>query len=661
MSAPDYAWLAAWLESLELELDVPFPGGVNPADGVAALLEYNWRIGHASRELLDLIPNSVDGITVRHGWKPNLDVFSVEWEQTVNGVKVDAFLDMNLRRMAEQAAQWDTTFLEAEYLADHGTPADLSRFARLVRWRFRAAPLQDREMLYIVVPHGGGTSAGAADGGPWMVSYISVRGARFPVAAGYARARNCVPSFDLCEPVSGSVGDDDALRVQHCMTTDIGGRVPNWVWNNVFKSAVLGQNAVEAAHVRDALRGGTNADGTRTTGGGTSSGGPRRQKHRILIAGFGDSGLATAVHLAAQEDVELVGVSPHACHYSAQELGGRLAQPSLWKSVYLLPFSAYRMLDRVRIERGVVSRVDPANRIAVIRAADGSEREEAYDALLICTGCCNGFWRKAPPPAGRDVEADIEAEQAQLAAATTIAVIGGGPSGVSAAYNLAIRHPGKRVHCFVSGAQVLPGYHPRTRTRIEARLRDAGVTIHAGHRALVPDGFACDRLGGGPVSWSTGQPAFSADVVVWAIGTTTPNSGFLPAQMLDAKGYVRTDEYLQVVGHEGSVFAVGDIAATDPGRTSARNDGWALVGTNMLAALRSTPHRMRKYKPPTYRWGSILGPWDGRGYEVDFPAGVLLWVPLRLWNLLWPLVQRFLWAGMRNTVDWTDRAPGGGP
>ena len=213
---------------------------------------------------------------------------------------------------------------------------------------------------------------------------------------------------------------------------------------------------------------------------------------------------------------------------------------------------------------------------------------------------------------------------------------------------------------FVRGEEVLPGYHARTRAKIASKLRSAGVIIHTHHRAAIPDGFLCHRLGtAGHVRWTTGQPDFECDVSLWAIGSGKPNSAFLPASMLDEGGYVVVDEYLQVKGHEGSIFAVGDIAATDPARTSARNNGWALVGSNMVACLDGAPEKMRRYMPPSYRWGSILGPWDGGAYQLHFQSGVVVSVPLRVWNALWPLVQRYIFAGMRNTVDWTERVANG--
>ena len=625
-------------QSLELEVDVPQPGGVAP--GVGSLLDFAWQCSKGNRQTLSsLHPGSTPACTVRHGWQPKLPVFTVEWEQTVTST-VEAFVDLNMRMMAERASEWDTTFLGADYLEEHGSSTTLHQYSRLVRWRFRAAPLQDREMLYIVVPY---RPAGVADG-PLMIAYISVKGPRYPVAAGYARARNLVPSFDLCE-----LGDGATLRVQHCMTTEIGGGVAYWVWNRVFKSAVLTQNVVEAAHVRDTLQ---------ANHGGAS--GASKGKRRVVIAGFGDSGLTTAVHLASHSDIEILAISPTTCHYSAQELGGRLAQPALWQRIYLLPFKTYRRLDGVRIVQGLLTGVDADRQTVRVRTPSGEELDEPYDALLIATGVTNGFWRR--PPCFRtvgDIEASLHDEQAVLAAARTIAVVGGGPSGVSAAYNLGVRYPRKAVHCFMSGDRVLPGYHPRTIERIEAKLTACGVVLHPRHRAHLP--ASTDALGRGPVEWASGQPAFEADVVVWAVGAVQPNSDALPKEMLTAAGFVAVDEFLRVRrlsdnGVHPNVFAVGDIADTDPRRTSARNDGWSLVGRNISAYLANTPERMAPYVPPTYRWGSILGPWDGLGYEVHFQNGMLMWLPERVWSsCFWPLVQRFLWAGMRNSVDWTSR------
>eukprot|EP01063_Lacrimia_lanifica_P007180 TRINITY_DN14546_c0_g1_i1.p2 TRINITY_DN14546_c0_g1~~TRINITY_DN14546_c0_g1_i1.p2 ORF type:complete len:412 (+),score=103.22 TRINITY_DN14546_c0_g1_i1:119-1354(+) len=375
----------------------------------------------------------------------------------------------------------------------------------------------------------------------------------------------------------------------------------------------------------------------------------------VLVVGLGDSGVAAAVQLAKGERCEVVGITPHACHCSAQEVGGRLAQPGAWRQVYVQGFDMYKQLDGVRVVQGMVSAVDTARQVVSVTLPDGSSREEAYDALLWATGCTNGFWR--PPPAFRaasDIDAMLEGEQAAVAAARTVAVVGGGPSGVSAAYNLAARHPSKAVHLFMSGDRPLPGYHPRTVAAIEAKLRRSGVVVHTAHRADA-SAAPCDALTGGAVSWTTGQPPFPADLVVWAVGRVAPNTAALPRAMLTERRFVDVDPYLRVCRDGAAlpnVFAVGDVAATDPARTSARNNGWALVARNIEAVLQGRAGALEAYVPPVGRWGSILGPWDGGAYEVYFQNGRCMALPLRVWNWCWPLVQRFLWGGMRSRVDW---------
>ena len=87
---------------------------------------------------------------------------------------------------------------------------------------------------------------------------------------------------------------------------------------------------------------------------------------------------------------------------------------------------------------------------------------------------------------------------------------------------------------------------------------------------------------------------------------------------------MRVDPDLRVPGRPG-VFAIGDVAATDPLRTSARNSGHRVLAHNVRAHLDGKP--LRAYRPPGRRWGSVLGPLrDGllvfapSGHAFRFPA-----------------------------------------
>ena len=72
---------------------------------------------------------------------------------------------------------------------------------------------------------------------------------------------------------------------------------------------------------------------------------------------------------------------------------------------------------------------------------------------------------------------------------------------------------------------------------------------------------------------------------MWAVGNVRPNNDFIPVAMLNDDGFVKTDALLRVEGYD-NVFTVGDIAASDPHRSSARN--WAAV---VVAPMGTTSRR----------------------------------------------------------------------
>ncbi|OBI19084.1 FAD-dependent oxidoreductase [Mycobacterium sp. E2497] len=338
-------------------------------------------------------------------------------------------------------------------------------------------------------------------------------------------------------------------------------------------------------------------------------------RKRVVIAGLGDAGVLAAIRLSGYADV--VGISVKPALVSGQELGVRLSRPHDWARDYWIPFDRFRRLDRVRTVQAELNGVDLAARTVFGKRADGSTLAEEYDALIISTGVSNGFWRRPTLQSAAEVGAELRIAHDRLAAAGSIIVVGGGAAAVSSALNMATTWPGKRIDLYFPGEGALEGHHPRIWRRLRGRLGGLGVGIHPGHRAVLPDGFAGDEITGEPVRWITGQPPACADAVLWAIGRVRPNTGWLPPDLLDERGFVRVTPELRVPGHRG-VFAVGDVAATDPLRSSARNRGDALVARNVRAEL--SGGRLGAYRAPARRWGSLVGI-QPDGLEVFLPTG----------------------------------------
>lgn len=369
-------------------------------------------------------------------------------------------------------------------------------------------------------------------------------------------------------------------------------------------------------------------------------------KKRVVIVGFGDTGMLVAINLG--KNVDITGISPKPCLVSGQELGLRLTQATDWKQNYLVPFRRYKKLDHVTIHQGLVSAIDTNKQSVVFSDADGQTQQVDYDVLVLSPGVTNGFWRQSNIEDLASINQNIASKATQLDGANTIAIVGGGATGVSVANNLAQQSPNKNVHLFYSGDQPLPGYHPKVRDSIEQHLIRAGVVMHANHRAIIPADFNCDAMTTEAVEWAGGQAAFQADVSLWAVGKMKPNNSGIPNEMLNPEGFINADEFLRVPGHD-NIFTVGDIAASDSNRSSARNWGYRIVAQNIQAYLADTPEKMKEYQAPKYRWGSILGA-QNNGLLIHQADGSKFRFPRwSIRTILFPLlVRKMIYRGMRK-------------
>ncbi|GAB4945313.1 hypothetical protein MAHJHV47_46440 [Mycobacterium avium subsp. hominissuis] len=95
-----------------------------------------------------------------------------------------------------------------------------------------------------------------------------------------------------------------------------------------------------------------------------------------------------------RQDADVVGISAKPALVSGQELGVRLSRPHDWARDYWIPCDRFRRLDGVRTVQATLTGVDLAARTVFGRGDGCAVVAEPYDALVICTGVSNGFWRR---------------------------------------------------------------------------------------------------------------------------------------------------------------------------------------------------------------------------------------------------------------------------
>ncbi len=348
-------------------------------------------------------------------------------------------------------------------------------------------------------------------------------------------------------------------------------------------------------------------------------------KPHILIIGFGETGLLTATYLNHYYpgQFKITAISNKPALLSGQELGTRISKTEFWKRYYLRSFNEYGHLENIDIIHAQFNQLDTEANTAHFKRFKNTDSETiSYDYAVIATGVSNGFWRNGQLESKDDINQQLDHYQELFSSHDTIAVVGGGPAGVSASYNLKIQHPNKEIHFFFDKDLPLPQHAPTTRKKVMQALLDAKVHCHSHHRLDVSQSSS-DTINHDNLYWQKSianrqtPAAFQADLNLITIGQSKPNNHGLPQELLNQAGFVNTNKYLQCP-KASNVFCVGDIAETDPLRSSARNGAYKLLAKNIYKAHKQ--RKLKPYKASTHRWGSVIGV-QNDGLKVFTPKG----------------------------------------
>lgn len=198
-------------------------------------------------ESLDL-QYSTDAFKVYCGKvRPDSTLISTMWVQEFDGN--DPYISKCIDEamvgddIAGLAKRWDDTFDSADVVLNYEPEKNF--VGKLIHWRYNARPLSGREMVYLacgLTEENVTTYAYASVSNAWCETNFDVKIKKFK---GRERSCNLFPSCDRVTKLKNG-----KIRLEHLMTTSLGGWVPNWIFNVFFKKPLIQTYTAEAKHYR---------------------------------------------------------------------------------------------------------------------------------------------------------------------------------------------------------------------------------------------------------------------------------------------------------------------------------------------------------------------------------------------------------------------------
>lgn len=181
--------------------------------------------------------------------------------------------------------------------------------------------------------------------------------------------------------------------------------------------------------------------------------------------------------------------------------------------------------------------------------ADG--HQIAYDYLVIATGHTDSI------PKTRTERIDqYKGENTKIKSARSVLIVGGGPTGVELAAEIAVDFPDKKVTIVHKGSRLLEYIGPKASRKTLKWLKSRKVDVKF-EQSVDLDSFTNENR---TYQTSVGE-SIEADAHFLCIGkplaTAWLGETFLKDD-LDGHGRIQVDEYLRVKGRN-NVFAIGDI------------------------------------------------------------------------------------------------------
>jgi NADH:ubiquinone reductase (H+-translocating) len=313
------------------------------------------------------------------------------------------------------------------------------------------------------------------------------------------------------------------------------------------------------------------------------------RRRRVLILGGGFGGVYAARRLGQtlgkRQDVEVVLISRENYLLFTPMLH-EVAAGDLYPPDIVEPLR--KRLRGIRFIEGEVIDIDlPARVVRYATGASRRQQEMDYDFLLLALGSETNYFGMTQVAThaatlktlgdaallrNRMValleDAATQTDDAARRRLMTFVVAGGGFAGVETVGAMndflrdTLRHYPEldpsilRVALVHSGDVVLPELGPRLGRYAQEKLTGRGVELRLGARVTGYEDWVVNLSAGEPIATNT---------LVWTAGVMpAPTMASLPVEKI--KGRLKVNEYLELAGHDGAVWAVGDSAAVPDGR-----------------------------------------------------------------------------------------------
>lgn len=290
-----------------------------------------------------------------------------------------------------------------------------------------------------------------------------------------------------------------------------------------------------------------------------------------------------------------------------------VAQPEMIsKAQFSIPETYGKKYPSKKFEfvKATVTGVDTKNKTVSL---SNGQSPLNYDVLVVATGS------KTPAPyyklnsSWEETESAIRDASKSISAAKNIAVIGGGPTAIETAAEIAEKYgksADRKSITLFSGKQspMLETLGKSRSQTIVKRLQKMGVNVAFEFVEILNDHVLVHSDG----------TEETYDLIILGTGVK-PNSGFFPVK--DDAGYIPVDSYLRVQGLS-NVYAVGDIVAQSPKTIFDLLYGQKKVlHATLKHDLISSSSKLHKYDPEAHKKSIAitLGTQGGVGFTFGVP------------------------------------------